>query len=120
MGDTVRVYLETGDKRIFAGAVEWPGWARSGRTRDDALAALAAYRDRYAPVLAGAHLRPPPSVPEFEVVHELAGGSGRELVVAAAAPPEDDEPLTADDLERSLRFLDAAWSAFDAAAETAR
>jgi hypothetical protein len=25
------VYLEVGDKRAFAGAIDWPAWARSGR-----------------------------------------------------------------------------------------
>ena len=30
------VYLEVGPKRTFAGAVEWPGWCRSGRGEDEA------------------------------------------------------------------------------------
>jgi len=25
------VYLERGTKRVFAGAPDWPGWARAGR-----------------------------------------------------------------------------------------
>lgn len=35
------VYLEIGKRRLFACAVEWPGWARAGRDQDLALAALA-------------------------------------------------------------------------------
>ena len=37
---TTDVYLEIGAKRVFAGAIEWPGWSRSGRTEEDALEAL--------------------------------------------------------------------------------
>src|SRR4051794_15848204 len=51
MPDAIEVYIETTDKRTFAGAVAWPGWARSGRTADEALANLATYRDRYAAAL---------------------------------------------------------------------
>jgi hypothetical protein len=29
--DGFEVYLETGQKRVFAAAVDWPGWCRSGR-----------------------------------------------------------------------------------------
>ena len=34
------VYLEVGSKRVFAGAVDWPGWCRSGRDEATALEAL--------------------------------------------------------------------------------
>ena len=29
---TVPVYVELGAKRVFAGALAWPGWIRAGRT----------------------------------------------------------------------------------------
>ena len=45
---TLRVYLERGDKRTFAGALDWPGWSRSGRDDEQALEALLAYAPRYA------------------------------------------------------------------------
>src|SRR5687768_98449 len=50
------VYLEVGDKRVFAGAIDWPAWARSGREEDAALEALFAYAPRYARVLKGTRL----------------------------------------------------------------
>lgn len=40
------VGLEVGSKRVFAWALEWPGWCRAGRTEDLALEALAAYAPR--------------------------------------------------------------------------
>ena len=37
------VYLESGKKRVFACAFDWPGWCRSGRSEEAALETLAAY-----------------------------------------------------------------------------
>lgn len=45
------VYLEIGQKRTFAAAIDWPGWARSGRDEEAALRALMDYASRYAHVL---------------------------------------------------------------------
>lgn len=36
----VRVVLEVAAKRSFASALDWPGWSRSGRSPDEALADL--------------------------------------------------------------------------------
>jgi hypothetical protein len=116
----VDVYIEGAPKRSFAGAIEWPGWTRSGRTEADALDALARYRDRYAGILAAGHLRPPPPDPQLRVVERLAGGSGTEYGVASVAPSADDEPLEGADLDRQIRLLEAAWAAFDRAAAAAQ
>ena len=37
----IEVYIETGQKKVFAGAVAWPGWSRSGKSEAEALQALA-------------------------------------------------------------------------------
>lgn len=51
MGTAIRVMLEKGKKkRVVACAFDWPGWDRSARLGDDAVAVLAAYRPRYAQV----------------------------------------------------------------------
>ncbi len=42
------VYLEVGQKKTFAGALDWPGWCRSAGDEGAALAALIAYAPRYA------------------------------------------------------------------------
>src|SRR4030042_1238377 len=44
----VAAYLEVGTRRVFAGALDWPGWCRSGRDEDTALRAMVAYGPRYA------------------------------------------------------------------------
>jgi hypothetical protein len=120
MADAIAVYLEEAPKRTFAGAIDWPGWARSGRTADEALTTLAAYRDRYAAVLRAAHIRPPAADAALDIREHLDGGSGTEYGVASAAPAADDQPLDAAEVDRLLRFLDAAWDAFHAAVRTAQ
>ena len=62
-GAPTRVYLELGRRRVFAGALDWPGWCRSGKTEELALAELAACARRYAPVArqAGVPFQPPGS-----------------------------------------------------------
>ena len=46
--DKTMVYLEIGKTRSFAGALEWPGWCRSGREETAALQSLFDYGPRYA------------------------------------------------------------------------
>jgi hypothetical protein len=47
----IRVKVERGKKkRVVASAFDSPGWDRSAKTEDDALAVLAAHRPRYAPI----------------------------------------------------------------------
>src|SRR5689334_8326063 len=41
VGEKTRVYIETGSKRTFASAADWPGWSRSARDEAGALKALA-------------------------------------------------------------------------------
>jgi hypothetical protein len=120
MADPIAVYLEEAPRRTFAGAVDWPGWTRSGRTAEEALASLAAYRDRYADVLRAVHVRPPAAGAPLGVTEHLEGGSGTEYGVASAAPRADDRPLDTDDVTRLLHFLEAAWQAFDGAVIAAR
>src|SRR6266508_2495885 len=44
------VGVELGHKRVFACALDWPGWCRPGKSDELALEALAAYAPRYAVV----------------------------------------------------------------------
>jgi hypothetical protein len=79
---TMDVYVEVGAKRTFAGAIDWPGWARSGRDEGAALGALLSSGERYARVLRGTRLgfRVPTVLADLRVVERLRGdaegGSG--------------------------------------------
>jgi hypothetical protein len=119
---SIAVYLETAPKRAFAVAVDWPGWARSGKTDADALAALVASAPRYAKVAkrAGEPFELPRDVDALSVVERIKGGSGTEFGVPSATPAADREPIRDRDLERLTRLLKASWATFDSAAKAAQ
>lgn len=119
---TLRVYLERGDKRTFAGALDWPGWSRSGKDQEQALEALLAYAPRYARVVARAGLKeaPPGANATVDIVQRLSGGGGTDFGVPSESPKHDGEPLKGKELERQRTLLEAAWGTFDAAARSAR
>ncbi|MGH9224443.1 MAG: hypothetical protein ACRD2W_11845 [Acidimicrobiales bacterium] len=46
MAKPTPVYLEVGSKKVFASALDWPGWCRSAKTEEEALETLATYVPR--------------------------------------------------------------------------
>jgi hypothetical protein len=116
------VYLESGAKRVFAAALDWPGLARGGRNPDEALAALVAAGPRYAAAVRQAvpPFVAPKGVTELEIVHRLKGGSGTDFGVPGRSPEEDGQPIGQPERERLAAILSGAWAAFDAAARAAR
>jgi hypothetical protein len=119
---TLRVYLERGDKRTFASALDWPGWARSGKDPELAVEALLAYAPRYARAVRRAGLPEMPPGPDatVQVVQRVTGGSGTDFGVPSAAASQDGEPLKGKELSRQRALLEASWKAFDAAAGAAK
>src|SRR5262249_61931163 len=71
------VYIESGSKRVFACALEWPGWCRSGKNEAQALEALAAAAPRYAVVAGGAGLAVPAPTKHMVCVGGRLAGAGR-------------------------------------------
>jgi hypothetical protein len=118
----LRIYLERGDKRTFACALDWPGWCRSGRTDEDAVEALLAYGKRYARVARRAKV--PFEAPEdgaaVDIVDRLKGGGGTDFGVPGAIPKADGAPVNSAELKRQSALLTASWAAFDSAARSAR
>jgi hypothetical protein len=114
----IAVYLEIGSKRLFAGAVEWPGWCRSGRDEESALDALAAYRSRYATAIGRARQRFDARRSSFRVVERVTGNATTDFGAPAVAPKADDRPPGDAELRRQRRLLEACWQALDEAAET--
>jgi hypothetical protein len=112
---SIAVFLEAGKRRVFASALDWPGWARRDRTEELALETLASYLPRYAPIVERAGLTPPSG--DFAVAERHAGlakyadfGSLGEIASTEWAA------LTPADGARFASLLAASWSAF---AETA-
>jgi hypothetical protein len=105
------VYLEVGEKRVFACAYDWPGWCRSGRTEDTALEALSAYQPRYAVVSGKAAMGPPAN--QLTVVERLPGSAGTSFGVPSAIADRDSERLTPAQARRLLALVKATWTVFD-------
>jgi hypothetical protein len=117
----VDAYLERGAKRVFAGAIDWPGWARAGKTDEAALDALAAYGSRYAAALSGTRLRfrAPQGVSDLHVVERVEGTATTDFGAPDVAVARDLEDVDAKDLARLETILRAAWRTLDTAAERA-
>lgn len=117
----IPVYLEIGKKRTFAGAIEWPGWCRSGRNEAEALQALVDYGPRYARAIKSAKLdfQAPSNVDIFNVVERIAGDATTDFGAPHIAPPADARNVNGAELERLEAILKAVWRAFDAAAKAA-
>ncbi|HLD94543.1 MAG TPA: hypothetical protein VI703_10125 [Anaerolineales bacterium] len=119
--DQIDIYLEIGKKRTFAGAIDWPGWCRSGRDEPSALQALFEYGPRYARVLEAAQLgfQPPLDSSAFSVIERLEGNATTDFGAPDASPSSDSNPVDDAELRRFQRLLEAYWLAFDAAARSA-
>ncbi len=117
----IDVYLEIGKKRTFAGALDWPGWCRSGRDEESALQALVDYGPRYADVLRAARLgfQAPADASALAVAERLEGNVTTDFGAPGIAPSYDRQPVDDGELERFQALLEACWRAFDAAAEAA-
>jgi hypothetical protein len=115
--DKIDVYLETGKKRTFASAVEWPGWCRSGRDEESALQALLAYGPRYAEVLQAAQLgfRAPTELSAFSIVERLEGSATTDFGAPDAAWPDDASAVDDAELRHFQALLEVCWQAFDVA-----
>lgn len=118
---SVDAYLEIGSKRVFAAAVDWPGWARSGRDEGSAIAALLDHGSRYASAVRGTRLgfSAPASGAEVRVVERLKGTATTDFGAPDASPRSDATPMSDADLRRSATILRACWRTFDRAAADA-
>lgn len=115
------VYLEVGQKKMFAGALDWPGWCRSARDEAAALATLMEYAPRYARIFSRTTIdfAPPHDSAAFSVVERLAGNSTTDFGAPDVAPARDAQPFDRSARERSEAILAAIWRAFDRAVATA-
>jgi hypothetical protein len=108
------VYLEVGTKRVFACALRWPGWARSGKNEELALEALAAYVPRFAVVAAEAGLRLPSTAGRsFEVVERVPGSATTDFGAPGAVASADKARLKDRAVDRVLSLVRASWVIFD-------
>ena len=106
------VVVEQGKRRVFASALDWPGWSRAARDEDGALEALLDYADRFRPVAERAGLRLPKRL-EAEVVERLTGDATTDFGAPSIAAKAESRPLTAKAAGRQAALLQAAWATLD-------
>jgi hypothetical protein len=114
MAEPTAVYLERGDKRVFACALDWPGWCRSARNDELALEALAGYAPRYAVVAKRARVAfPARAGDELRVVERLKGKGATDFGIPHEVAKADAEPLTGPQATRQAKLVKAAWAVLD-------
>jgi hypothetical protein len=114
------VYLEAGTKRVFACALDWPGWCRSGKTEEQALETLAAYVPRFAVVAKEAGVPFPDTAGDaFDVVERVPGSASTDFGMPAELAAGDAEPVSRAEAARATALVRASWELFDRVAATA-
>lgn len=116
MDESIPVMVELGKKkRVVASAFSWRGWDRSGKTEEEALRVLAAYRPRYAKVAALAGLADEFSATgELAVVERLEGTGMTDYYEVSGRSAEPElEQMSEAACERKIALLRASWSHFD-------
>ena len=121
-GKPIAIYLEVGAKRTFACALEWPGWARSGRDEESAVAALFESAPRYAKIVGRTRLGfvTPESMSALRVSERLPGNATTDFGAPGAVPRVDAKRPSDAELARILKLIGAAWRALDDSVATAR
>ena len=114
MTDTpLPIYLEVGRKRVFACAIDWPGWSRSGKTEEAAIAELVKYARRYEVVASAAGLRFPTDSLSCEIRERIPGDGTTDFGAPGKVPDVDRAPLTPEDADRLISLLEASWRVLD-------
>jgi len=113
MPATFPVYLEVGSKRVFASALNWPGWARSGKTEEEALERLFEYGPRYAKVVPRLGFVPPKSASAFKVEERVKGNATTDFGAPGVPSSKDGRSLKTDELTRLVAILEKCWTYLD-------
>jgi hypothetical protein len=118
----LEIFVESGKKKVFAGALAWPGWCRFGRDEEKAFDAFLAYGERYARVLEGTDFNFQTDYdPSDLVIRERhPGTSTTDFGAPVAVLAYDHEQIDPDEYARVREILSACWWAFDQAVETAQ
>jgi len=119
--EKIEIYLEAGSKKTFAGALDWPGWIRSGPDEPRAVRSLFEYARRYQEAIRATRptFRMPQTASELVVVERLAGNTTTDFGAPDASPSRDQAAVDEAELVRFEALLKAGWAAFDRAVAAA-
>jgi hypothetical protein len=114
------VCVEIVPRRVFASALEWPGWCRAGRTEDEALESLAAYAGRYAVVATTADVAFSPKLADkLEVLESLPGNATTQFGAPAVVATYERRSTDAKEARRLAALVGASWRVLDDVVATA-
>ena len=110
-----RLGIETGARKTFAWAPDWPGWCRWAKDEAVVMATMERYAARYQPVAQLAGHDFDPGAP-LEVVERVPGNSSTDWGIPVVITGMDRLPTTAAEAERLAGLLAAVWRRFDVVA----
>jgi len=114
----LRIYLEQGRTKVFANALDWPGWSRWAKTDEAAIDELLSYAGRYAAVAVDAGSLFPASH-EVVVVQRVRGDATTDFGAPSVPPSCDAEALAPKALAHQVALLRASWDLLDDVAASA-
>lgn len=109
------VFIEKTRKKTFAGALDWPGWCRSGKDDESALQTLLQYAPRYSELMkiAGIPFDPPQSTVDFVISDQVEGNATTSFGAPAVILQADHLPAEEKDYQHWRKILKACWQSFD-------
>ena len=118
----LKLYLESGQKKVFACAIDWPGWIRAGKDAETAINALLEYGPRYGKVLAhaGIGFEAPNTAEKFVIAERLQGDTSTDFGAPHVIPPQDHQAVDDAEYQRFEAILTACWQALYAAMKAAQ
>ncbi|MFT7587463.1 MAG: hypothetical protein ACI9EW_003905 [Cellvibrionaceae bacterium] len=108
----IEVHIESGKKKVFTCAVEWPGWVRSAQTESAAVENFLAYAPRYSAVLNRSSLIFNPSA-DVKIIERIEGNATTDFGAPNMATRHDADPITPADLDRFKTIMSACWAVFE-------
>lgn len=108
----IPIFLEVGSKRIFAGAIDWPGWYGHGRDEKSAQEALLRTAPRYQQAIQSAQLgfAAPTDLSQLQITERIPGNSTTDFGAPDVPTSSDAQPMDEDTLRKCLAILRASWT----------
>lgn len=118
MPEPVRICIEAGSRRVFASALDWPGWCRQARTEASAIKELEACAPRYRPVARAAGVTFPTEF-KFEVVETSTGNATTDFGAPGIVAKAESEPLDLNGAKRLSSLVKGVWVVLETVASNA-
>lgn len=121
MSNLYEIYIEAGEKKVFAVSTQWPGWCRFEKDEESAIQKLLEYGPRYEKIAKKGDLEfaMAESASDLKVIHRVAGNITTDFGAPAQIIAEDWDGIQNPELKRLKRVMKAAWEVFDEVVEAA-